>query len=44
MHSKEKRNRVIEWVKTYVCAIVFLQETHIDENIENKFETILDLK
>jgi exonuclease III len=46
MHSKEKRNRVIEWVKTHVCAIVFLQETHIDENIEkeirnnSKFEIV----
>ena len=28
MHSKEKRNRVIEWVKTHVCSIAFLQETH----------------
>ena len=36
MHSKEKRNRVIEWVKTHVCSIAFLQETHIDENIEKE--------
>jgi exonuclease III len=46
MHSKEKRNRVIEWVKTHVCSIAFLQETHIDENIEkeirnnSKFEIV----
>ena len=33
MHSKEKRNRVIECVKTHVCSIAFLQETHIDEHI-----------
>ena len=23
MHLKEKRNRVIEWVKTHVCSIAF---------------------
>ena len=46
MYSKEKRNRVIEWVKTHVCSIAFLQETHIDENIEkeirnnSKFEIV----
>ena len=46
MHSKEKRNRVIEWVKTHVCSIAFSQETHIDENIEkeirnnSKFEIV----
>ena len=34
VHSKEKRNKVIEWVKTHVCSIAFLHETHIDENIE----------
>ena len=50
MHSKEKRNRVIEWVKTHVCSIAFLQETHIDENIEkeirnnSKFEIVSSLK
>ena len=49
MHSKEKRNRVIEWVKTHVCSIAFLQETHIDENIEkeirnnSKFEIVSSL-
>jgi hypothetical protein len=37
---------VIEWVKTHVCSIAFLQETHIDENIEKdirnnpKFEIV----
>ena len=36
MHLKENRNRVIEWVKTHVCSIAFLQETHIDENIEKE--------
>jgi exonuclease III len=46
MHSKEKRNRVIEWVKTHVCSIACLQETNIDENIEkeirrnSKFEIV----
>ena len=38
MHSKEKRKRVIEWVKTHVCSIAFLQETHIDENIEKEIQ------
>jgi exonuclease III len=46
MHSKEKRNRVIEWVKTHVFSIACLQETNIDENIEkeirrnSKFEIV----
>jgi exonuclease III len=35
-----------QWVKTHICTIVFLQETHIDENIEkvirnnSKFEIV----
>ena len=35
MHLKEKRNRVIEWIKAQKSLITFLQETHFDVNIEN---------
>jgi exonuclease III len=36
IHGREKRNRVVEWIKTQKCSIVFLQETHLDENNENE--------
>ena len=36
IHGREKRNRVVEWIKTQKCSIAFLHETHLDENIENK--------
>ena len=35
IHLKEKRNRVIEWIKAQKSLITFLQETHFDVNIEN---------
>ena len=35
MHLKEKRNRVIEWIKAQKSLITFLQEAHFDVNIEN---------
>ena len=34
-HLKEKRNKVIEWIKAQKSLITFLQETHFDVNIEN---------
>jgi exonuclease III len=34
----KKRNRVVEWIKTQKCSIAFLQETHLDENIENEIK------
>ena len=33
-HGREKRNRVVEWIKTQKCSIAFLHEPHVDENIE----------
>ena len=38
IHGREKRNRVVEWIKTQKCSIAFLQETHLDENIENEIK------
>ena len=26
------------WIKTQKCSIAFLQETHLDENIENEIK------
>ena len=34
INSREKRNRVIEWVTAQKSVISFLQETHFDEIIE----------
>ena len=42
MHMKEKRGRVIEWIKAQKCSIVFLQETHIDEKIELQIKNETD--
>jgi exonuclease III len=36
IHGREKRKRVVEWIKTQKCSIAFSQETHLDENIENE--------
>ena len=36
IHGREKRNRVVEWIKTQKWSIAVLQETHLDENIENE--------
>ena len=36
--GEKKRNRVVEWIKTQKCSIAFLQETHLDENIENEIK------
>ena len=36
IHGREKRNRVVEWIKTQKWSIAFLQETHLGENIENE--------
>jgi exonuclease III len=38
IHGREKRNRVVEWIKTQKCSIAFYQETHLDENIENEIK------
>jgi exonuclease III len=38
IHGREKRNRVVEWIKTQKCSIAFLQETHLEENIENEIK------
>ena len=38
IHGREKRNRVVEWIKTQKCSIAFLQETHLDGNIENEIK------
>ena len=38
IHGREKPNRVVEWIKTQKCSIAFLQETHLDENIENEIK------
>jgi hypothetical protein len=38
IHGREKRNRVVEWIKTQKCSITFFQETHLDENIENEIK------
>ena len=38
IHGREKRNRVVEWMKTQKCSIAFLQETHLEENIENEIK------
>ena len=38
IHGREKRNRVVEWIKTQKCSIAFLQEIHLDENIENEIK------
>ena len=38
IHGREKRNRIVEWIKTQKCSIAFLQETHLDENIENEIK------
>jgi hypothetical protein len=29
IHGREKRNMVVEWIKTQKCSIAFLQETQI---------------
>ena len=34
IHGREKRNRVVEWIKTQKCSISFLQETHLDVNFQ----------
>ena len=33
-NNKDKRNRVIQWVKTQKVSITFLQESHFDGNVE----------
>ena len=39
IHGREKPNRVVvEWIKTQKCSIAFLQETHLEENIENEIK------
>ena len=38
IHGREKRNRVVQWIKTQKCSIAFLQETHLDEHIENEIK------
>jgi exonuclease III len=38
IHGRKKRNRVVEWIKTQKCSIAFLQETHLEENIENEIK------
>ena len=40
IHGREKRNRVGSWVdkNTKVFNSFFLQETHLDENIENEIK------
>ena len=38
IHEREKRNRVVEWIKTQKCSIAFSQETHLAEIIENEIK------
>ena len=38
IHGREKRNRVVEWIKTQKCSIAFLQETRLEEHIENEIK------
>jgi len=38
IHGREKRNKVVEWIKIQKCSIAFLQEPHLDENIESKIK------
>ena len=39
---REKRNRIIEWIKAQKCSISFIQETHFDEKIENELKNKSD--
>ena len=34
MHARDKCNRIIEWLKAQKCSVAYLQETHLDEQIE----------
>jgi hypothetical protein len=34
IHWREKRDRVVEWIKIQKCSIAFIQETHLDENFQ----------
>ena len=34
-NSREKRNRIFEWINAQKSSITFLQETHFDDKIEN---------
>jgi exonuclease III len=43
IHGREKRNRVVEWIKTQKCSIAYLQETHIDVNIDNEIKKITNI-
>jgi exonuclease III len=36
LQNREKRGRAIEWAKSMKCDIVYFQETHFDQNIENE--------
>ena len=38
MHNKEKAFRVIEFLKRIKCCIGFLQETHLDNELQNKLQ------
>ena len=38
IQGREKRNRVVEWIKAQKFSIAFLQEVHLEENIENEIK------
>ena len=41
-NHKEKRKRVIEWIKAQKSSISFIQETHFDEKIERELKNKSD--
>ena len=38
MHNKEKAFRVIDFLKRNKCSIGFVQETHLDNELQNKLQ------